>query len=133
MVPLPFAIACVSKLGGNLSRGRTTVLTVHGSSSGGFGSSMSTESRWVRDEPRYGQAALTVVPGSGSNTNDLSFVLLVVYDGANTEAHHRQWRHILRCVLVRLGKGVDIFWIRYRRLKFTPGKLVDIKEKSGFK
>ena len=59
----------------------------------------------------YSQRTPTVVPGSGCDTNDLSLVFMVVYNGANTQTHHRQWRRILRCTVVRLGKGIYVLWI----------------------
>lgn len=67
------------------------------------------------------------MPGSGCATNDLAFIFLVIDDGANTEAHHRQRRRILGCTLVGLGKRVDVFRIRYRGFEFAPGKLKDNK------
>jgi hypothetical protein len=86
MLPLPFAFARISKFGGKRSRGRTNVLTVHGSCSGGVASSIitifaSVLAAFVKKKRK----ALTVGPDAGGYANYFALVFLVIDDGPNSE------------------------------------------------
>ena len=122
MTPLPFLLARASKFGGNRSSGLTNVRTLHGSDSGGVGSSMST-SQEISDGSSWSQVVLTIRPDASTSTDNLTDVVLVIHDSPHAEGKYCKGRRLPRCIRISLREGVDVLRIGHRRLDLTPRNL----------
>jgi hypothetical protein len=93
---------------------------VNGSSFGGVGSSILAEESAAS---LLDEEVLTALPCPSRHAEQLGFVLAVVDNCPHRYGHNCQWRYVLRGILIRFGKGIDVLRVMYGKLDLAPGGL----------
>lgn len=114
------ALTFASNPAGSFTNGLTIVCEADGCFSGGVASSITAVSNIHYRAYREERKERTILPYSERGTNNLSFVLLVVHNGAGGETEDRERGHRDR---LGVWEGVYKFWIADDDLEFAPGEL----------
>lgn len=64
--------------------------------------------------------SLTVLPNSQTNSDNLSFIQLVIDHRAQGEAHYRQRGRVTRSVVVTIGERFDTFRVLDEKFGLAP-------------